>query len=252
MWEPPYWCLVSEICVSVSPCCERRKSWAPASVRGLVPLVELKSPEGLAVCGAGDFRSAVAGEIGGMFHFGNGTPAWLLAVAAAAAIALAIVWLGFDGSSSSPELARDYEDCVERVQAQSPPGDELNGQLAGCGARFAGRRKLEGGYTYYDFMQDRKFDIAGPNPTVDERKAIDRQYIVYLEAQRRRRQRLFPRLRMALAGTELERAQCGTIRLKLLKIGALVQRSFRRIVIHLSGAFPLQGLVQSLATQLSG
>jgi hypothetical protein len=34
-----------------------------------------------------------------MFHFGNGTPAWLLAVAAAAAIALAIVWLGFDGSS---------------------------------------------------------------------------------------------------------------------------------------------------------
>jgi hypothetical protein len=148
-------------------------------------LIELKSPEGLVVCGAGDFRSAVAGEVGGMFHFGNGTPAWLLAVAAAAAIALAIVWLGFDGSSSSPELASDYEDCVERVQAQSPPGDELNGQLAGCGARFAGRRKLEGGYTYYDFMQDRKFDIAGPNPTVDERKAIDRQYIVYLEAQRR-------------------------------------------------------------------
>jgi hypothetical protein len=120
-----------------------------------------------------------------MFHFGNGTPAWLLAVAAAAAIALAIVWLGFDGSSSSPELANDYEDCVERVQAQSPPGDELNGQLAGCGARFAGRRKLEGGYTYYDFMQDRKFDIAGPNPTADERKAIDREYIGYLEAQRR-------------------------------------------------------------------
>jgi hypothetical protein len=58
--------------------------------------------------------------------------------------------------------------------------------------------------------------------------------------------------RTHLAGTELARAQAGTIRLKLLKIGALVQRSVRRIVIHLSGAFPLQDLVQSLAAQLSG
>lgn len=58
--------------------------------------------------------------------------------------------------------------------------------------------------------------------------------------------------RTHLAGTELARAQAGTIRLKLLKIGALVQRSVRRIVIHLSGAFPLQELVQSLAVQLSG
>jgi hypothetical protein len=58
--------------------------------------------------------------------------------------------------------------------------------------------------------------------------------------------------RTHLAGTELAKAQAGTIRLKLLKIGALVQRSVRRIVIHLSGAFPLQELVQSLVTQLSG
>jgi hypothetical protein len=120
-----------------------------------------------------------------MFHFGNGAPGWLLAVAAAAVIALAIVWIEFSGSSS-PNLARDYEDCVERIQAQGLEGEELNGMLTGCGARFAGRRKVNGGgYTYYDFMPDRKFDIAGPNPTADERKTIDRQYIVYLEGQRR-------------------------------------------------------------------
>jgi hypothetical protein len=119
-----------------------------------------------------------------MLHFGNGVPAWPLAIAAAAVIAFAIVWLEFSGSPS-PELARDYEDCIERVQAQISPGDEANGALTGCGARFAGRRKPEGGYTYYDFMQDRKFDIAGPNPTAEERKAIDREYIGYLEAQRR-------------------------------------------------------------------
>jgi hypothetical protein len=55
-----------------------------------------------------------------------------------------------------------------------------------------------------------------------------------------------------LAGTELACAQAGTIRLKLLKIGALVQRSVRRIVIHLSESFPLGGLVQSLVAALTG
>ena len=58
--------------------------------------------------------------------------------------------------------------------------------------------------------------------------------------------------RTALAGTELARAQATTIRLKLLKIGALVQRSVRRIVIHFSESFPLGGLIQSLAAALTG
>lgn len=118
-----------------------------------------------------------------MFHFGSGIQAWLLAVTAAAVVAFAIVWL--ESGRSSVETARDYEDCVERVQAQSPAGEEANTGLTACGARFAGRRKPEGGYSYYDFMLNRKFDIAGPNPTGDERKAIDREYIVYLESQRR-------------------------------------------------------------------
>jgi hypothetical protein len=34
-------------------------------------------------------------------------------------------------------------------------------------------------------MQDRKFDIAGPNPTAEERKEIDREYMGFLDAQRR-------------------------------------------------------------------
>jgi hypothetical protein len=119
-----------------------------------------------------------------MLHFGNSVATWLLAVAAAAVVALAFVWLQSD--RSSPEYARDYEDCVERMQAQGAQGEELNSMLTGCGARFAGRRKADGsGYTYYDFMQDKKFDIAGPNPTTLERKAIDREYLTYLEGQRR-------------------------------------------------------------------
>lgn len=48
--------------------------------------------------------------------------------------------------------------------------------------------------------------------------------------------------RIGLAGTELARAQCGTIRLRLLKIGTQVRFSVRRVVLALSQAFPLQQL----------
>jgi hypothetical protein len=40
--------------------------------------------------------------------------------------------------------------------------------------------------------------------------------------------------RLALAGTDMARAQCGTIRLRLLKIGARIRSTARRIWIHLS------------------
>jgi hypothetical protein len=58
--------------------------------------------------------------------------------------------------------------------------------------------------------------------------------------------------RTCLAGTELAKAQATTIRLKLLKIGAMVSTSVRRIVIHLSESFPLQQLTQSRVASLSG
>jgi hypothetical protein len=49
-----------------------------------------------------------------------------------------------------------------------------------CGGRKAG-----GGCTYYDFMQNRHFDIAGPNPAPEELKQIDHEYTGYLDVQRR-------------------------------------------------------------------
>jgi hypothetical protein len=52
---------------------------------------------------------------------------------------------------------------------------------------------------------------------------------------------LLERLRaLGLAGTELARAQAGTIRLKLLKIGAVVLRNTRRVQLRLSSAYPYQ------------
>jgi hypothetical protein len=97
--------------------------------------------------------------------------------------ALVAIWLSF--RQSLPELAQDFEDCIERVETKSDSNAELVALKTDCGVRFAGRRKAEGGYSYYDFMQDKKFDITGPNPTPEERKQIDREYIGYLDSQRR-------------------------------------------------------------------
>ena len=46
--------------------------------------------------------------------------------------------------------------------------------------------------------------------------------------------------RVGLAGTELARATCGTLRLKLLKIGAQVTISVRRVKIALASSYPWQ------------
>lgn len=137
-----------------------------------------KNPQSLPLVGKPD------GGIQRMIRLGSaGAIMRVLAPVVGALLVLVVVWLGFRGSS--PQVARDFEECVELVQATHPSNDELGALMTGCNVRFAGRRKADGGYTYYDFMQDRSFDIAGPNPTAEERKQIDRAYLGYLDAQRR-------------------------------------------------------------------
>ena len=46
--------------------------------------------------------------------------------------------------------------------------------------------------------------------------------------------------RIGLEGTELAKAQVGTIRLKLLKIGTVIVRNTRRIRLFFSSAYPYQ------------
>ena len=77
----------------------------------------------------------------------------------------------------------DFEDCA--AAAEKAAKEEKASKLSECNAKFAGRRKPGGGYTYFDFMQNRNFDIAGPNPTPEEQKKIDEEYIAYLERERR-------------------------------------------------------------------
>ena len=56
--------------------------------------------------------------------------------------------------------------------------------------------------------------------------------------------------RMALAGTELEKAQCGTIRLKLLKIGAQVRVTVRKIWVSLAESYPRAALFARVLANL--
>jgi len=56
--------------------------------------------------------------------------------------------------------------------------------------------------------------------------------------------------RQGLVGTELEKAQVGTIRLKLLKIGGRVTRSVRRIVFHLPRSYPFKGVFSTILSRV--
>jgi hypothetical protein len=64
---------------------------------------------------------------------------------------------------------------------------------------------------------------------------------------------LIERLRaLGLADTQWARAQAGTIRTKLLRIGARIVCSARRIVLHLATGFPLQALFRRVVAHLRG
>ncbi len=56
--------------------------------------------------------------------------------------------------------------------------------------------------------------------------------------------------RIGLKSTHLARAQAGTIRLKLLKIGAVIVRNTRRVRFHLSGACPHKAMFILAAERL--
>jgi len=62
---------------------------------------------------------------------------------------------------------------------------------------------------------------------------------------------LVERLRaLGLAGTEFARLQAGTLRAKLLKIGAVIIRNTRRVRVLLSSAFPYQDIFRHAARAL--
>ncbi len=56
--------------------------------------------------------------------------------------------------------------------------------------------------------------------------------------------------RLGLAGTELAKAQCGTIRLKLFKLGAQIRISVRKVWLSFSESYPYAQLFQQVFARL--
>jgi hypothetical protein len=107
----------------------------------------------------------------------------LLIAAAAASVVLAPSRAQAQWWSRAPA---DFEECADKAE-KAATREEKTSQLTACNAKFAGRRKPGGGYSYFDFMQNRSFDIAGPNPTPEEQKQIDEQYTAFLDRERKSR-----------------------------------------------------------------
>jgi hypothetical protein len=105
--------------------------------------------------------------------------AWLIA-AIAACVVLQPLRAQAQWWSRAPA---DFEECAD-VAEKAATRDARRAALTECNAKFAGRRKPGGGYSYFDFMQNRSFDIAGPNPTPEEQKHIDQQYTAFLDRER--------------------------------------------------------------------
>jgi hypothetical protein len=133
-----------------------------------------------------------------MFQLGKVTGWRLAIVAVLASLSIGTALLSYSNSRTSAQ--KDYEECAEEAKAKSSSSIEYNKLITHCGESFAGRRKPGGGYTYFDFMQNRIFHIAGPNPTENERKEIDRAYIEFLG--RKGRDLLLSDLAKAMADQE--------------------------------------------------
>ncbi len=61
---------------------------------------------------------------------------------------------------------------------------------------------------------------------------------------------LFQELRVALRGTELERGMVSTLRLRLMKIGATITESARRIVVSMPSSYPWKDLWRRAAARV--
>jgi hypothetical protein len=108
---------------------------------------------------------------------------WRLAIAAVLALLSGVtVLLSYPKSELQ---VKDYEECVAEAKTNASSDIESSKLITHCGESFAGRRKAGGGYAYFDFMQNKTFDIAGPNPTESERKQIDHHYMEFLGTTRR-------------------------------------------------------------------
>jgi hypothetical protein len=58
--------------------------------------------------------------------------------------------------------------------------------------------------------------------------------------------------RLGLQGTEMAKAQCTTLRLKLWKIGALIRMTVWKVWVSMAAGYPYAGLFRRVYARLQG
>ena len=93
-------------------------------------------------------------------------------------------------------------------------------------------------YVWHPFP--RTFSVTFPFAANQFRLLLSSAAYVLIEALRR----------LGLRGTEFARAQAGTIRERLLKIGVRVRATTRRIVLYFASGYPWKALFETVAARL--
>lgn len=123
---------------------------------------------------------------------------------------------------------------ITNLDIQSAPAQELYEQ------RYCGRGDME------NRIKEQKLDLFAGRTSTGKLRANQLRLwlstLAYLLMNQLRR--------VGLAGTPLAQATCATIRVRLFKIGALVEVTARRVWVKLSSAYPLQELFQAAADRL--
>jgi lipoprotein NlpI len=103
---------------------------------------------------------------------------WSVLVIAVATASVAATIAVYHSGLFAP---KDYEDCAEGAARNAKSKDALSILISVCRSKFEGRRKLGGGYTYYDSCTESTYDINGPNLTPDELKTFKRLCLRHLD-----------------------------------------------------------------------
>lgn len=105
---------------------------------------------------------------------------WSVLVIAVATVSVAATIAVYQRGLFAP---KDYEDCAESAAINAKSKDALSVLISVCRSKFSGRRKLGGGYTYYDSCTEVTYDINGPNPTQDDLKTVKRLCLRHMDVQ---------------------------------------------------------------------
>ncbi|MBQ0747940.1 MAG: transposase, partial [Marinobacter sp.] len=150
------------------------------------------------------------------------------------------------------ELNRSPSTLSRELQRRTVEGRPYDAEAAGLAARSARllcrpRRKLVEGTDLHEVVVDMLRNKWSSQQISGTLKTMFPQWRLILSGFA---YTLFERLRVHLKNTPFERMSAGTLRLKLIKVGAVIIRNTRRIRVLMSDRYPYQKDLSALVQRL--